>query len=327
METSSPALDVTAVTKSYGSTRAVRGIDLTVSRGSTVALLGPNGAGNSTHVGNIVGLVRPDTRTVRVYGLPATQAVASGRIAAMLQDAGLMPGVRVGELVRLGAALYPDPFPVETALQMAGVGDLARRRVDRLSGGQAQRVRFALAVVGRPDILVLDEPTRALDVEGRNAFWSAIRDYAGTGRTVLFSTHYLDEVEGNADRVVVLASGTIVADGTPHDVRTSAGVSRVRYRVAEVGGTRADALSSAESALASTALVQSIERHGSQRQLATSDPDELVRRLVASGVPWHSLEVAPPDLDDTYLHLTGAAAATSAAASPELAHAGATTKE
>lgn len=307
METTSNALALAGVTKSYGATRAVSGLDLAVERGSTVALLGPNGAGKSTLVGMMVALVRPDSGTVRVAGLPAADAVASGRIAAMLQDAGLMPGVRVGELVHLGSALYPNPFSVDTALRMAGVGHIAKRRVDRLSGGQAQRVRFALAVVGRPDILVLDEPTRALDVEGRGAFWSAIHDYADSGRTVLFSTHYLDEVEGNADRVIVLAGGTIVADGAPHDIRTSAGVSTVRFHSdpapALAGGTRDDAW------LGDPALVLATRRHGSQLELSTPDPDELVRRLVGSGIPWRALEVSPPDLDDSYLQLTGAGAA------------------
>ncbi|NNC11595.1 ABC transporter ATP-binding protein [Planctomonas sp. JC2975] len=312
METTSAALHLGGVTKSYGATYAVRGVDLTVERGSTVALLGPNGAGKSTLVGMMVGLVRPDTGTVAVAGLSATEAVASGRIAVMLQDAGLMPGIRVGELVRLAAALYAEPFPADEALAMAGVSEIAKRRVDRLSGGQAQRVRFSLAVVGRPEVLVLDEPTRALDVEGRNAFWAAIRAYAGTGRTVLFSTHYLDEVEGNADRVVMLAAGRVVADGTPHEVRSDAGVSRVRYLLDnEPDADTGDAID----VLGDRELVLSTARRGDRLEVTTADSDELVRRLVGSGLPWHGLEVTPPDLDDSYLRLTGAAAATGSTAS------------
>src|SRR5262249_43686115 len=155
------------------------------------------------------------------------EAVATGRIAAMLQDAGMMPGITVTELLGLAARLYPRPLAVAEAIEMAGLSAVSRRRVDKLSGGQAQRVRFAMVAVGNPDILVLDEPTTAMDVAGRQDFWASMRTYAECGHTVIFATHYLEEVDENADRVVVMVGGRIVADGTPAAVRARAGVSIV----------------------------------------------------------------------------------------------------
>ena len=203
------------VSKSFGAVRAVDDVHLTIGAGEVVALLVPNGAGKSTSVAMMLGLTAPDRGSVEVAGRSPRAAVAAGRIAAMLQDAGLMPGVTVAELLGLSRRAYPDPLDVGTVLRLAGIAELAHRRVDRLSGGQAQRVRFGLAAVADPDILLLDEPTTAMDVAGRQDFWRAMRAYAGRGHTVVFATHYLDEVEDNADRVVVMVAGRIVADGTP----------------------------------------------------------------------------------------------------------------
>ncbi|MCW2946329.1 MAG: transporter ATP-binding subunit [Actinoallomurus sp.] len=179
------------VTRTFGPVRAVDGLDLTIDRGETVALLGANGAGKSTSVSLLLGLLAPTTGQVSVLGGTADQAVAAGRIGAMLQDGGLMPGVTVGALVRLACRIYPRSRPVRQLLADADLTSIADRRTDRLSGGQAQRLRFALAIAGNPEVLVLDEPTAAMDVESRRAFWTTIRGYAADGRTVLFATHYL----------------------------------------------------------------------------------------------------------------------------------------
>lgn len=294
---------LSAVSKSYGLTTAVSGLDLTLRRGETVALLGPNGAGKSTIVGLMLGLVIPDSGLVSVAGLSPARAVAGGRIAGMLQDAGFMPGVRVGELVRLGEEIYPRPIRSVDALRLAGLTGIAGQRVDRLSGGQGQRLRFALAIVANPDVLLLDEPTRALDVQGRAEFWAAIRAYASGGQTVLFATHYLDEVEANADRVIVLAAGRVVADGTAEEVRGRAGVSTVRFRVEGEGteGFEAELARLIEQDGCSTVV------HGSLVSVATRDADATVRRLAASGIRWRGIEVAGPDWGQSYLALTGPA--------------------
>jgi ABC-2 type transport system ATP-binding protein len=278
------------VAKSYGPVRAVRDVDLTVAGGGMVALLGPNGAGKSTTIAMLAGIIQPDGGTVSVCGLSPAAAVRAGRIAVMLQDAGLMPGVTVRELIELAHHLYPYPLPVSEALALADLSDVAGRRVDRLSGGQTQRLRFALVAVANTDVLVLDEPTRALDVAGRREFWSAIRGYARSGRTILFATHYLDEVDEHADRVIVMVSGRIVADGSPDEVRRHAGVSVLRLRCP--CGTALDRLPG----------VSTVDRCGDIVVLRSTDADATVRAL-ASIPGWRDLSVSPPSMDDTYLSL------------------------
>jgi ABC-2 type transport system ATP-binding protein len=281
------AIGLRSVEKRYGGVHAVRGVSLEVRRGETVALLGHNGAGKTTTVGMLMGLVAPDAGEVRVCGRTAKEAVAQGRIAAMLQDAGLMPGVTAAELVGLARRAYPSPLPVAEALEMAGLP--GGRRVDRLSGGQTQRLRFAMAAVADPEILVLDEPTRALDVQGRREFWESMRAYAASGRTLLFATHYLDEVDENATRVVVMARGEVIADGPPEEIRRRAGGATVQYI-----GPAAAALPG----------VTQVESYGERVVLHTADPDATVRALAASALDWRDLRVSPGSLDESFLAIT-----------------------
>ncbi|WP_246136426.1 ABC transporter ATP-binding protein [Leekyejoonella antrihumi] len=281
--------------KSYAGRAAVYPLDLDFRRGEAVALLGPNGAGKSTAIGMMLGLVTPDCGDVRVAGRSPREAIAGGYIAAMLQDSGMMPGVRVAELVRLGERLYPHPIPTNEALDLAGLSDERKRRVDRLSGGQAQRLRFALAIVANPEVLVLDEPTRALDVQGRAGFWDSMRTFAAAGRTVLFATHYLDEVDENAERVVVIARGRIVADGSPAEIRKRTGVSVVRVTVPD-GHTGLDCIDGSVC----------VDVRGERVTIKTTDPDATVRAIVTGPRPWHDLEVGQQSLDDSFLALTQA---------------------
>lgn len=285
------AITLDGVVKRYGQLTAVDGISLEIPRGRAVALLGANGAGKSTTAGLLLGLLRPDAGRVAVAGGVPRAAVRAGRIAAMLQDCGLMPGVTAGELVALARGMYPAPLPAGQALELAGLREAAGRRVERLSGGQAQRLKFALVAVANPEILVLDEPTRALDVRARQEFWAAMRRWAAGGRTVLFATHYLDEVDENADRVVVLARGRVVADGTPAQIRAAGSACVVRFRVPP--------------GAALPPLPGRVTREGGWATLRTGDSDTAVRRLAASSVPWSDLRVAQPSLDDSFLALTG----------------------
>jgi ABC-2 type transport system ATP-binding protein len=302
---SGTAISLRAVTKTYGVVHAVRTLDLDFARGETVALLGPNGAGKSTTIGMMLGLVPPDSGEIRIAGDRPRQAVARGTIAAMLQDSGLMPGVRIAELVGLAERLYPNALPTARALELAGLSDMAKRRVDRLSGGQAQRLRFAVAIVANPDILVLDEPTRALDVQGRAEFWVSMRAYAATGRTVLFATHYLDEVDENAQRVVVMAHGRVVADGDPGEIRNSTGTSVVRFSLRASGrGASGGNEARVSDAAARFPGVVSLETAGDRITVRTTSPDDTVRALVASALDWRRLEVTPPSLDESFLTLT-----------------------
>jgi ABC-2 type transport system ATP-binding protein len=288
-----PAVRIVGLRKSFAGVAAVDGIELRVAPGERVALLGVNGAGKSTTIGMLLGTITPDSGSVLIDGRPPRQAVAEGRIAAMMQDTGLMPGVTVRELVSLTASFYPDPADADDVIATAGLREAARRRVDRLSGGQAQRLRFALVAVADPAIMVLDEPTRALDVQARADFWKSIRAFADAGRTVLFATHYLDEVDGNADRVVVMARGRVIVDATPAELRSRSGVSTVRFR------SDAD-----RDALARLAGAVTVENADGSVVVRTADPDGTVRSLVASGVRWQDLQVSPPSLDDTFLELT-----------------------
>ncbi|WP_125615926.1 ABC transporter ATP-binding protein [Specibacter cremeus] len=290
---SAGAIALDSVSKSYGPVHAVRDLSLEISPGETVALLGPNGAGKSTTIGMLLGLVAADAGKVTVCGRQPRLAVAHGRIAAMLQDAGLMPGVRVREIVGLAASLYPAPMPVGQALSLAGLSDVAKRRVDRLSGGQAQRVRFAMAAVANPEILVLDEPTRALDVAGRTEFWQAMQAYSASGRTLVFATHYLDEVSGNASRVVVLMHGQVVADGVPEEVSKLAGASTIRFT--------ADAR---PPQLGTLPGVSGVSWRHNRASLRTAEPDTTLRALMALDLGWRDIEITPPSLNDSFLMLT-----------------------
>ncbi len=211
---SASAVQFDGVSHRFGDVLALDGLDLTIRTGETVALLGPNGAGKSTAIGLMLGLLQPTHGAVRTLGMTPRGAVASGRVGSMLQQSGLPSNVRVGELVEFARRLYPNPLALSAVLERAGLTALAGRDVGRLSGGERQRLRFALGIAGDPDLVFLDEPTVAMDVETRRAFWTDMRRSAAEGRTVLFATHYLDEADQVADRIVVLDRGRIVADGT-----------------------------------------------------------------------------------------------------------------
>jgi ABC-2 type transport system ATP-binding protein len=291
-----PAVRFTGVVKSFGTVRALDGADLTIPRGETVALLGRNGAGKSTAIGLLLGLDEPDAGTVRLFGETPAGAVAAGRVGAMLQDGRPIRRVTVRELVTFVASTFPRPLPVDTVLGLAGLTALAGRRVDKLSGGQAQRVRFAVALAGGPELIVLDEPTTALDVEARRAFWDSMRAYADRGNTVLFSTHYLEEADHNADRIVVIDHGRIVADGTGERIKSAAGGHLVSFDLADGGVQETTGLGLLPG-------VVSVEVRGDRARLRTDDSDATVIALAARGAI-RRLEVTPATLEDAFLALT-----------------------
>lgn len=291
--THEPAVVFEAATRSYGPVRAVDRIDLTLHRGETVALLGRNGAGKSTTINLLLGLDSPDSGRVRLFGGPPARAVEAGRVGAMLQDTRPVPRVTVRELVTFVARTYPSPMPVAEALELAGLTELADRRADRLSGGQAQRVSFAVALAGNPELVVLDEPTAALDVEARQVFWEAMDAYARRGNTVLFSTHYLEEADAAADRIVVVDSGRVLADGTADQLKRRVGGTRVSFDLAGGPADRLDLLPG----------VTSVEVRGDRAHLRSDAPDETVVALAALHAI-RGLEVAPVSLNDAFLTLT-----------------------
>lgn len=282
------------VSKSYGEVLAVDGLDLAIGGGETVALLGPNGAGKSTTIGMLLGLLPPEAGTVRLFGGSPHGAIASGRVGSMLQEGGLPSNVKVGELVYFVRGLYPEPMPVDEILATAGISGLIGRRSDKLSGGQTARVRFALALAGDPDLLVLDEPTAAMDVEGRRTFWKSMRSHAATGRTILFSTHYLEEADVNADRIVVIAGGRLVADGSGAEIKRRVGGRSVSL---DLDGGPSGGLDGLPG-------VVSVELHGDRATLRCTDSDATVAALVDERGTPRNLEVGGAELEEAFLALT-----------------------
>lgn len=291
------AVVFTGAVKTFGragrSVRAVDGIDVRIGRGETVALLGRNGAGKSSTISLLLGLNEPDEGTVRVLGRSPGQAVRAGLVGAMLQEGKPIPKVTVRELVSFVASTYPRPLPVAEALVLAGVSEYADRRIDKLSGGQTQRLRFAVALAGNPELIVLDEPTAALDVEGRRAFWDSMRAYARRGNTVLFSTHYLEEADENADRIVVIDRGRIVADGSGEAIKDAAGHSQVSFDLAGRSTEGLDRLPG----------VVTVEVTGDRALLRTDDSDATVVELARLGLV-RGLQVSRATLETAFLALT-----------------------
>lgn len=301
--TDAPVVRFTGVSKSFRTegrsgriVRAVDGIDLTIGAGETVALLGRNGAGKSTTIGMLLGLDEPDEGTVELFGRPPGQSVRAGLVGAMLQEGRPIPRVTVRELVAFVASTYPAPMELGEVLGLAGASAFADRRVDKLSGGQTQRVRFAVALAGNPRLVVLDEPTAALDVEARRAFWDSMRAFAERGNTVLFSTHYLEEADENAARIVVLDRGRIVADDSGEGIRRTVEGGLVGIDLA--GGT-ADGLDRLPG-------VVGLEVRGGRAVLRSMDPDATVVALAGMGAV-RGLLVSRATLEDAFLALTAAA--------------------
>src|SRR5689334_6347883 len=213
------AIAATGLRKDFGSVHAVRGIDLEIRSGEIVAFLGPNGAGKTTTIDMILGLSDPTAGSVTVFGQSPRSAIAHGLVAAVMQTAGLLKDISVRETLELTGSLFVHHASVESVMKRAGITDIGDRRVNKCSGGQQQRLRFAMALLSDPELLILDEPTTGMDVESRRSFWSAIREDAERGRTVLFATHYLEEADSYADRIVLVRKGMVVGDGTPAQIK------------------------------------------------------------------------------------------------------------
>ncbi|WP_172383502.1 ABC transporter ATP-binding protein [Streptomyces sp. MNP-20] len=301
-EPSVSAVRFDAVTKSYGDVRAVDGLSLDLRPGETVALLGPNGAGKSSTLDLLLGLRRPDSGTVSVFGTGPREAITAGRVGAMLQSGGLMDEVSVRELVRLACALHPRPYRVNDVLAHAGITQIADRKVNRLSGGQQQRVRFALATAGPNDLIVLDEPTTGMDVSARQAFWATMREQADQGRAVLFATHYLEEADAIADRVLVLHRGRLLADGTAAEIKARAGARKVSFDLAELAADGAELTAR----LRRLPHVSALDVSGRTVRLQSTDADATVHALYGLGVYPRNLEVAGLGLEQAFVAITAA---------------------
>ncbi|MGW7077443.1 ABC transporter ATP-binding protein [Streptomyces sp. NPDC054866] len=296
---SQTAVSFHQVTKAYGDVRAVDDLTLELHPGETVALLGPNGAGKSSTLDLLLGLRHADSGTVRVFGTSPREAITAGRVGAMLQSGGLMAEVTVRELVRLACDLHPRPYRADDVLAAAGLTQLADRKVDKLSGGQEQRVRFALATAGANDLIVLDEPTTGMDVTVRQAFWATMREQADQGRTVLFATHYLEEADAIADRVLVLHRGRLLADGTAAEIKAKAGARRVAFDLPELDAALAEKLRALP-------FLTAADVSGHTVRLQSTDADATVHALYGLGLYPRNLQVAGLGLEQAFVAITAA---------------------
>jgi ABC-2 type transport system ATP-binding protein len=276
----------------------VRGVDVEIEMGETVALLGPNGAGKSTTIDMMLGLLAPDEGEVSLFGRPPADAVAAGAVGAMLQTGSLIRDLSVRELVTMMASLYPKPLAVEEVLELTGASEFASQRTQKLSGGQTQRARSAVALVSNPELLVLDEPTVAMDVEGRHAFWRTMREFATRGKTILFATHYLEEADAYADRAVLMARGKVVADGPTNEIKAMVGTRTIR---ATLPGADLDAL-------AALPGVSGVDRRGEAVMLTCADSDQTIRALLGGYPAARDIEIIAAGLEEAFLTLTGDAA-------------------
>jgi ABC-2 type transport system ATP-binding protein len=278
-----------------GPVHAVRGIDVAIGAGETVALLGPNGAGKSTTIDMLLGLTRPDAGTVSVFGRTPAEAVAAGAVGAMLQTGALIRDLSARELIAMVASLYPAPLDVDEAIELTGIGAVVERRTQKLSGGETQRVRFAIALVSDPELLVLDEPTVAMDVEGRHGFWTTMRAFAARGKTVVFATHYLEEADAYADRAVLMAHGRVVADGPTTEIKGLVGTRTIRATLPDVELAALEALPG----------VDAVERRGEAVVLTCGDSDAAIRALLAAFPAASDIEIGGAGLEEAFLRLTG----------------------
>jgi ABC-2 type transport system ATP-binding protein len=297
---SPPVLGVqlAGLTKSFrspqGRVHAVRGIDISIAPGETVALLGPNGAGKSTTIDMLLGLLPPDAGSVTLFGMTPGKAIAAGAVGAMLQTGGLIQDLSVRELLIMMASLYPTPLPVDEVVRLTKIEDLVGRKTTKLSGGQTQRLRFALALVSNPDLLVLDEPTVALDVEARREFWTTMREFASRGKTVVFATHYLEEADAYADRIILMARGVVVADGPATEIKATVGLRTIRATLPDADLAQ----------LAALPGVTNVDTRGEAVLLNCSDADTALRAFLPAFPAAHDIEVSGAALEDAFLQLT-----------------------
>ncbi|MDF5756340.1 ABC transporter ATP-binding protein [Spongiactinospora sp. TRM90649] len=291
----SDIIEIRGLRKRFRDVVALDGIDLRVTAGEVVALLGPNGAGKTTLLDILLGLQRADDGVSRLLGGQARAAIDAGRVGTVLQEGEPLQSVTVGELLRMVQAIHPHPMAMADVIEHAQLGDLLDRRTEKLSGGETQRLRFGVALTGDPELLVLDEPTAAMDVGARRSFWAMIRKLSADGRTILFSTHYLEEADSVADRIVLLAAGKVVADGPTTEIRAMAKGHTIRFTLPDP---------SSEAELGLLPGVSGVELNGMAITLRSTDADATVRALLAQYSQARDLEVVAAPLSDVVFALT-----------------------
>jgi ABC-2 type transport system ATP-binding protein len=287
------AAQLIEATKRYGDTEALKGVTLTIELGEVVAMLGPNGAGKTTSISLLLGLRKPTSGEALLFGLKPDDLNARSRVGVMLQESGIPTVLKVRELVDLFRSYYPKPMARDRAIAMAGLEEKANAQVKELSGGQKQRLYFALAVCGDPDVLFLDEPTVGMDVEGRRSFIERIAEFIQMGRTVVLTTHYLEEADQLAKRVVVIDRGLVIADASPQEIKSKVAGKRIRFKSSALTEKDLEGLPLTTSTIADQSV-----------QLLTNQPEAVLRELFRRGVEISELEVAGADLEDAFISLT-----------------------
>jgi ABC-2 type transport system ATP-binding protein len=288
-----PIATLTNITKRYGATIALDGLSLSLHPGEVVALLGPNGAGKSTAVKLLLGLIAPTSGTTRVFGSDPRNATTRTRVGAMLQVARVTETLRVREHLDLFRSYYPHPLPVTEILRIAQLQSIEDRHFSQLSGGQKQRVLFALALCGNPDLIFLDEPSVGMDIEARRTLWQQIRSLSAQGKTVLLTTHYLEEADALAHRVIVINKGRVISEGTPAEIKRSSGGRTIRCQ------TRLS-----QEFLHTLPTVTSVTSNEGAVVVTASDAETVVREMLLRDEMLSGLEVASPALEDAFLALT-----------------------
>ncbi len=291
-------IEMQGITKRYGTVDALCGVDLQVQPGEVVGFLGPNGAGKTTAISIMLGLRTATSGTTRLWGTSPSDPAAKARTGVMLQESGVPETLRVQEVVRLFQSYYPYTLPTDEIIQRAGLQDKRRTLIDKLSGGQKQRLYFALALTGDPDLLFLDEPSVGMDVETRHAFWEQVRGFAAAGKTILFSTHYLQEADALASRIVVINKGEIIAQGTPREIKAHVADTHVRMRT----DLPLDQIHNYPS-------VRRVTTENGYVTVTTNEPEQFLRRVFLDDWQVADLSVQQADLDTAFLSLTEGGAA------------------
>jgi ABC-2 type transport system ATP-binding protein len=280
-------------TKKYGTVEALKGVSLDIGLGEVVAMLGPNGAGKTTSISLLLGLRKPTSGRAMLFGLKPDDLNARSRVGVMLQESGIPSMLKVREIVDLFRSYYSRPMARDRAIGMAGLEEKANALVKELSGGQRQRLYFALAVCGDPEVLFLDEPTVGMDVEGRRSFIARIAEFAQMGRTVVLTTHYLEEADQLAQRVIVIDRGLVIADGSPLEIKSRVAGKRVRFTAVGLTEQDLDDLPITSSAISDHSV-----------QLLTNQPEAVLRELFRRGIEISNLELSGADLEDAFISLT-----------------------
>ena len=294
MKQNGNALVVTGVTKRFGTLTAVDNVSLTVPVGEIVALLGPNGAGKTTLLDMVLGFTEPASGSISVMGQAPRGAATSGAVGAVLQTRGLLDDLTASETLRMVASCHRHHLPISDVMERAGVTEFAKTKVGKCSGGQVQRLRFALALLTDPQLLILDEPTAGMDASARRDFWHTMHAEAERGRTVVFATHYLQEADDYADRVILMRQGRVVADGTVAEMTAT------QDRIVEALWLRTDV---DPAVVAGQLNIPTWSREGKRVRFTSADSDALARHLLTENLAC-DLEISRPSMESVFFELT-----------------------